>query len=676
MESRETRANARRTFFVNPSVAVVIVNYNGVAYVAEAIESALAQDYGGSIEVIVVDNASNDGSPEEIRGIPHVRLIENPTNVGFGAAVNVAIRATDADYVALLNPDARAEPHWLSRMIPWMRSHDIDLASSVVAAGSETWFAGGRFFETLGATLVRKEATGETDWISGCALVANRFALNALGGFDEGFFLYYEDVDLSLRARAAGMRLRVLAETLVDHPAHGRSTNTLGRRKAEIGFYARGRLIGKHVTGWKRLPALAFATVLAPLHNGIDRATFVPVAGSLIRGFREARRASNESRNVGTKRPTVGVLLNIFERTSGLGAGGHRHFIEIIRRWDWADIVLFGPQSAREAMLREVPGARYVTLPSLENAGAGKAVDFLFRSAAWVRALPALRRCNVLLSTSHFLPDVVPAICSGRPGVVIIHHIIGVKGAANRTTAIPRLSEEAALLLVRLGARSVLVSSKLVATELRRRSFRMPIRVTSSGVDHVALPSDRVDDKREGALFIGRMHPAKGALDAVRAWRRVVDTEPGAVLTIAGAREVEEYAREVEALVAASGLNANVVIRGRISDTEKISAMMKARLFLFPSHEEGWGIALAEAMRAGLPCVTYALPIFEEIFPQGRLEAPLGDTNALARHVVAILRDESLRSRLSREASALATGFSWASASRIESDAVKAFLAS
>lgn len=274
---------------MSPGVSIVIVNYNGVEYVLDAIASARAQRYDGPLEIVVVDNASSDESLRLLRATPGIALIENATNAGFGAGVNVALRAVASEYIALLNPDARAEPDWLSRTIPWMRAGKIDLASSIIGAGTETYFAGGRFFAALGTTQVLRKATASVDWITGCALVATRAAFERTGGFDEHFFLYYEDVDLCLRARAAGLRVGVLAERLVDHPQHGRSTDTLGSRKIEIAFYARGRLIGKHVRGWKLAPALLFASVVSPLRTGAGwKATFA-MRRSLRRGFRSVR---------------------------------------------------------------------------------------------------------------------------------------------------------------------------------------------------------------------------------------------------------------------------------------------------------------------------------------------------------------------------------------------------
>jgi GT2 family glycosyltransferase len=283
---------------VSPSVTILIVNYNGLNFVMNAIDSALGQRYDGPFEVVVVDNASTDGSLTLLRGISGIRVIESGLNGGFGAGVNVALPSLQTDYVAFLNPDAQAKPEWLSRIVPFMLNGNIALASSIISAGAETYFASGRYFAALGVSVDSHERRDETDWLTGCALVASLEAIKSLGGFDEGYFLYYEDVDLCLRARARGLRLKVLQEPLVDHPERGGSTNALGRRKMEIIYESRGRLIGKHVAVPLRLPALSAALALAAFRNGIPISWMMPITRALIRGFVASLRKSPPRRPV------------------------------------------------------------------------------------------------------------------------------------------------------------------------------------------------------------------------------------------------------------------------------------------------------------------------------------------------------------------------------------------
>ncbi|MBV8490247.1 MAG: glycosyltransferase family 2 protein [Candidatus Eremiobacteraeota bacterium] len=272
---------------------IVVVNYNGAAFVAEALESALAQS--AACEVVMVDNASTDGSPETIEGgFPRVRVLRAGSNRGFGAAATLGALAEprDYDYVAFLNPDATAQPGWIETLCAWMDRERIDIGSSVVAGAAAPFFAGGRWQPFLSSAYeVRAFADERTDWISGCAMVVRREAFDRLGGFDPSYFLYYEDVDLSLRASALGMRLGVYSEALVSHPVEGRITDRLGRReKHRIGFASKGRLAGKHVPAFALPSALLFQCLVSPAYNGVPLRDYATIAGAFLEGFRSARR--------------------------------------------------------------------------------------------------------------------------------------------------------------------------------------------------------------------------------------------------------------------------------------------------------------------------------------------------------------------------------------------------
>src|SRR6476620_654304 len=101
-----------------PSVSVIILNFNGCRHLEACFRSLIEQEYAGSIELIMVDNGSADGSVELMRAqFPQVRLLVNTQNVGFAPAVNQAARVAEGDYLALMNNDARAAPDWLAQLV-------------------------------------------------------------------------------------------------------------------------------------------------------------------------------------------------------------------------------------------------------------------------------------------------------------------------------------------------------------------------------------------------------------------------------------------------------------------------------------------------------------------------------------------------------------------------------
>ncbi len=213
---------------MSPRAAAILVSWNTRDELLEAIASLRREDDG--LEIVVVDNASSDGSADAVQAVsPAVTLIRNAENVGFGRAVNQALQATTAPYVLLLNSDAELRPGALSAL-----ARVLEARPEVAVVGPRTRFADGTIQVSWGSRpglvaewsqrrLVKglearepgarqhAEAIAsrehEPDWLSGSAWLARREALLAVGQFDEGFFLYWEDVDLCLRLRAAGWRL-------------------------------------------------------------------------------------------------------------------------------------------------------------------------------------------------------------------------------------------------------------------------------------------------------------------------------------------------------------------------------------------------------------------------------------------------------------------------------------
>jgi GT2 family glycosyltransferase len=278
---------------------IVVVTYNSRAFAGPAIESALAQNV--PCEVVVVDSDSADGTVEFVESAyPAIRVIRHGSNSGFGSAANEGAFASGAtcDFVAFLNPDAVARPDWIERTTSWMDRSNVDVGSSVVSGGAEPFFSGGRWQPLLGAAVKTPAYRGErTDWVSGCAMIVRRAAFEALGGFDPAYFLYYEDVDLSLRAASKGLRLGVFSETLVAHPEEGRSADQLGSlRKRCEGFLSKGRCVGRFVP-WYALPgALAFQCLASPAINGASLREYPALTRAFVSGFLRSRSTSVPSR--------------------------------------------------------------------------------------------------------------------------------------------------------------------------------------------------------------------------------------------------------------------------------------------------------------------------------------------------------------------------------------------
>lgn len=211
-----------------PTATIIIVNYNGGEMVIRCLRSVFLVS-SDAFEVILVDNASTDGSTDTIRQLfPELRVIRSRTNLGFGAANNLAACHAAGQYLAFLNPDTIVTPGWLEELI---RALELDpragLATSrILLADDPTRInACGNDVHCSGLTLCRGIGKGssalsqreEVQAISGAAFAIRRDLFEMLGGFDETFFLYMEDTDLSWRARLAGYWCIYVPSSVVYH---------------------------------------------------------------------------------------------------------------------------------------------------------------------------------------------------------------------------------------------------------------------------------------------------------------------------------------------------------------------------------------------------------------------------------------------------------------------------
>jgi GT2 family glycosyltransferase len=227
---------------------------------------------GTEVEVVVLDNASEDGSVAAVRErFPRVRVIPQEFRAGFGANHNTVIRVTRGRYVYVLNEDTTAGDWGFERIVAYLDSHP-----QVAALGPRLVYPDGRqqasawrfptpVVTTLGlATLGKigvKQSRGTepraVDWVMGAALVLRREALAQVGLFDEGFFLYSEEVDLQFRLRQAGWEVHYFPEVTVVHHESQFSAGIPDRRINEM-WRSRHRYWHKHHSGLgARVAALA-----------------------------------------------------------------------------------------------------------------------------------------------------------------------------------------------------------------------------------------------------------------------------------------------------------------------------------------------------------------------------------------------------------------------------------
>lgn len=279
---------------------MVIVNWNGERFLDRCLSAVLAQTIA-PYEIMLVDNASSDGSLDIVERFPSVHLLINDTNLGFARGNNLAIQTAvaESEWIALLNPDAFPEPRWLEELLSAGRDYPdfavfgsklVDASDPTVLDGAgDAYHVSGliwRMGQGGAVTSISEERVREV--FSPCAAAAlyRRSALSKVGGFDEDFFCYAEDVDLGFRLRLAGYRCLYVPTSVTHHTGSG----TTGGQHSDFAVYHGHRnLVWAYV---KNMPGVLFWAFL-PLHLAMNLVALVVFTlrgqgGIVLRAKRDA----------------------------------------------------------------------------------------------------------------------------------------------------------------------------------------------------------------------------------------------------------------------------------------------------------------------------------------------------------------------------------------------------
>jgi GT2 family glycosyltransferase len=280
-------------------ISVIIVNWNGERFLERCLAALMIQTVQPH-EIILVDNASTDSSLEIVRSFTSVRLLALSENTGFARGNNLAIKLSSvtSEWIALLNPDAFADPCWLESLLTAaQRNPGFDIfGSKLLNAGNPTLIDGtGDAYNISGLVwrmghgmLASSTSDDELEIFSPCAAAAlyRRSDLLEVGGFDEDYFCYVEDVDLGFRLRLTGRRCLYVPQSVVHHVGSG---TTGGQHSNFSVYYGHRNLIWTFV---KNMPGYLFWMYL-PLHLALNLLTVVVFGlngqgGVILRAKRDA----------------------------------------------------------------------------------------------------------------------------------------------------------------------------------------------------------------------------------------------------------------------------------------------------------------------------------------------------------------------------------------------------
>jgi GT2 family glycosyltransferase/glycosyltransferase involved in cell wall biosynthesis len=268
----------------SPLVSVVLVNYKGASDTLQAIRGLHQLDWSTELlEIVVVDNASGDDSLTVLReGAPGIVLVESEENLGFAGGCNLGVERSRGEVVAFLNNDAKPDPGWLregvealfsgprvgavaSRVLDW-EGKTIDYAGSGL-----TWYGMGyRPLSGHPANRKKEAGAGPVLFGTGSAMMVRREVYEELGGFDENFFMFFEDVDFGWRLNLLGYQYLYEPESLVFHKHH-QSMKDVGDHKEEYLLERNALMCLYKNLGQEKLRTILPAAMLMSIRRAVSR---------------------------------------------------------------------------------------------------------------------------------------------------------------------------------------------------------------------------------------------------------------------------------------------------------------------------------------------------------------------------------------------------------------------
>ena len=316
--------------------------------------------------------------------------------------------------------------------------------------------------------------------------------------------------------------------------------------------------------------------------------------------------------------------------------------------------------------------AEYVIPPSvMEGSVSLKLVPLLYlrRLLVVVRQLGSLPVPDVIYTSSDYFTDIVPALLlrtlyrsRGIKWMARVYHVVGPPGSREGGF----LQNFAAFVEQRVSLWMISSFADRVVTmagtydELSEMGFpTAKLAISNAGVELAEAQETRSSEQKFDAVSICRIHPTKGIWDLVDIWHGVTKTLPSARLAIIGGGP-DHLVKELRTRIEERGLSESVVYLGYLPTRSEVFGVLKGSgMYLDAEHEDGWSLAVCEAMACGLPVVSYKLHMFNKAFKQGVVLVPLRDVKGFSNAVTELLLNSNQRSRLSEESLIEVKKYTW-----------------
>jgi glycosyltransferase involved in cell wall biosynthesis len=289
-------------------------------------------------------------------------------------------------------------------------------------------------------------------------------------------------------------------------------------------------------------------------------------------------------------------------------------------------------------------------------------------SSFWI--VPKLPKYDLIYTDSDYFCDVIPAMLYKKTHksswVAMTHHktkvtykkprdlIVSSATSTLQSFCYLQFKKYADKIFVYKSDMGQLITNHLISIGVPSSK----IETVSNGVNLEFINSIQKENKIYDACFIGGLRPSKGIYHIVPIWKKVVEKKKDALLIIVGGG-LKDYEDELSSQINKEGLESNIKMLGAKNHDETLNILAKSKIFFSPSNEEGWGIAICEALAFGLPVVAWDLPVYRTLYPKGVVKAPIGDVQQFSEHVLDLLADKNHYKEVSKDSRQIVSAYDW-----------------
>lgn len=337
-------------------------------------------------------------------------------------------------------------------------------------------------------------------------------------------------------------------------------------------------------------------------------------------------------------------------------SGGDMAFIEIFKRITNVDLTVVTSKMGKELCEKRGLRATFICSTS-ENNFNSIIATYIKRIISAVFITYKLSDFDIVYATSDALPDTLPAFLlkirmKKIKWVQKIFHII----PSHRV--ISHYSQEFSFTLIKRFADCTVIDNSLLKKDLQKKGFtKKDILINPLGIDYNWFQNVKPSKNTYDGVFMGRLHRSKGIFDLVIIWRKVIENFPKAKLAIIG-RGKPEILKALNKKVQESGLKKNIDLLGHLDDDIAFSTIKSSKVFVFPSHEEGFGLVIAEALACRTPVIAYDLPAYHDTFSD-IITVPFGNLKKFSESVVNIIGIKSKRKKVMENGLKLVKNLGW-----------------